>query len=251
MPGPEETLYERNQRFNRLVAWLHDLRFRHVTASIAALAAQHSGVRLRILDVGCAHAKLFSTLNARFAIDYLGVEKDGNSVAAARARYGELSNFHIHHGSALEASHLLQGADVILALETLEHIPENQVVRLVEAIAAARPKLFLCSVPVEIGPAIWLKNVGSLLSGYMRHQEYSWRETFWAGLYRLDKLPPHSVYHKGFDWRWLAQTIRHNLKIVQLKKLPLGFLPAALAFSVFFVATPRHHAPKHHTQVPQ
>jgi hypothetical protein len=37
-------------------------------------------------------------------------------------------------------------------------------------------------VPVEIGASIRLKNIGSALCGYGRHEEYTWAETFWAGL---------------------------------------------------------------------
>jgi hypothetical protein len=139
---------------------------------------------------------------------------------------------------AVTALPRISNVDVIVALETLEHIPEHNVVRIVEAIAAARPKYFLSSVPIEIGPAIWLKNVGSWLTRYSRYKEYRWRETFWSGLYQLDKLPPHCGGHAGFDWRWLAQTIRHNMKIVEHRTLPFG-VPAPFAFSMFFVAAPR------------
>ncbi len=143
------------------------------------------------------------------------------------------------HGAAEEQPDLLHGADIIVALETLEHIPEPTVVRLIELVAAAHPQLFVSSVPVEIGPAVWLKNVGSLLTGYSRHRDYRWSETFWAGLYQLDRLPPHHLDHRGFDWRWLEQTIRHNMRIVETRRFPFQWLPAALSFSVFFVAEPR------------
>jgi hypothetical protein len=143
------------------------------------------------------------------------------------------------HDSAKNAFSDFEHADIIVALETFEHVPEHDAVRIIEAIAAAKPKIFVCSVPVEIGPAIWLKNVGSFITGYMRHREYRWSETFWAGLYQLDKLPAHGVGHKGFDWRWLAQTIRHNMKIKEIRRFPFNMLPAAVAFSVFMVAEPR------------
>ena len=80
------------------------------------------------------------------------------------------------------------------------------------------------------------EDVGSLASGYSRHKEYTWRETFWAGLYCLDRLPPHGTGHKGFDWRWLAQTLRKSFKIVHVHKLPSDVFPTALSTSVFFVA---------------
>lgn len=237
-----ESEYERNQRFNALVAWLHSLRYRRILRLFADLA-QTTGARpLRVVEIGCGHGKLFAVLNPRFAIDYTGIELEADYVAAARRRYGAAPNFTLLHASATEVPEHFAGADVIVALETFEHIPEDAVVRLIETIAAARPRLLVCSVPVEIGPAIWLKNLGSLLTGYVRHREYSWRETFWAGLYQLDRLPPHGTGHKGFDWRWLAQTIRHNLQIKRLYRLPISLLPAPFAFSVFMVATPREQA---------
>jgi len=235
----DDNEYERNQRYNALVAWLHSLRYRRIVRLFAGLAAAAGERPLRVVEIGCGHGKLFAVLNQRFAIDYTGIELEADYVAAAHRRYGDAPNFTLLHASATRVPECFAGADVIVALETFEHIPEHEVVRVIEAIAAARPRLLVCSVPVEIGPAIWLKNLGSLLTGYVRHREYSWTETFWAGLYQLDRLPPHGTGHKGFDWRWLAQTIRHNLQILRLYRLPVPVLPAAFAFSLFFVAAPR------------
>jgi hypothetical protein len=235
----EETEYEKNQRFNPLVSWLHSFRYKNILALVTALAQKSEGKRLRVVEIGCATAKLFSILNERFEIDYTGIDIDTDFVEIARSRYAHNPNFRLVHGSAENSLADLKNADIVVALETFEHIPEHHVVRIVEAVAASRPGLFVCSVPVEIGPAVWLKNVGSLVSGYMRHKEYRWVETFWAGLYQLDRLPPHGTGHKGFDWRWLAQTVRHNMKIIRIHHLPFGFLPAAFVFSVFVVAEPR------------
>jgi len=237
--SPLETEYERNQRFNFLVSWLHTFRYRNILALFEAIAREIGSRPIKVIEIGCAHAKLYSVLNERFAIDYTGIEIEPRFVEAARARYGHNPNFRLIDDSAVHAFGNLNSADIVVALETLEHIPEHDVVRLVEAVAAAKPGLFVCSVPVEIGPSIWLKNFGSLVTGYIRHREYRWSETFWAGLYQLDKLPPHGTLHKGFDWRWLAQTIRHNMRIREIRKFPFRMLPAAVAFSVFMVAEPR------------
>jgi hypothetical protein len=123
-----------------------------------------------------------------------------------------------------------------MSLETLEHIPEHIVVRLIEHIAAANPKYFVCSVPNEVGPIVWIKNVGSLLMGYYRHKEYKWSETLYAGFYQLDKVETHGTGHKGFDWRWLAQTIRHNRKITQTLSSPFRWLPKTFSVSVIFIS---------------
>lgn len=225
------TDYERTLDFNPMTRWLHGFRYRHADSAIASLA---SNGPLRIVDIGCAHAQLFERASSIQPIDYTGIEVRDEFVIAARARYGAHPNFRILHEDAVTALARVH-ADLVVALETLEHIPEHDVVRIIEQVAAMRPKRFIASVPVEVGPSIWAKNVGSFLSGYVRHHEYSWRETWWAGLGALDRLPPHGTGHKGFDWRWLAQTIRHNMQIVNLKRTPVPWLPA----SVFIVAVPR------------
>ncbi len=234
-----ETEYEKNQRFNVLVSWLHSYRYKNILKVFEELLVSNNGNPIRVVEIGCAHAKLYSLLNDKFKIDYIGIEPNAVFVKAAEERYQSQPNFKIIHDAAEKQLNKIADVDIVVALETFEHIPEHIVVRIVEEIAKIQPKLFVCSVPVEIGPAIWFKNLGSLATGYMRHTEYTWKETFWAGLGKLDKLPPHGTGHKGFDWRWLAQTIRHNMRIVETRKFPFGFLPTGLSTSVFFIAEPR------------
>ena len=234
-----ETEYERNQKFNALVSWLHSYRYKNILKVFEELSASNNGNPIKVVEIGCAHAKLYSLLNDRFKIDYIGIEPHDEFVKAAEERYKSKSNFQIIHDNAEKQLNKINDVDIVVALETFEHIPENIVVRIVEEISRIKPKLFVCSVPVEIGPAIWLKNLGSLATGYMRHTEYTWKETFWAGFGKLDKLPPHGTGHKGFDWRWLAQTIRHNMMIKEIRRFPFSLLPAGLSTSVFFIAEPR------------
>jgi hypothetical protein len=234
-----ETMYEKNQKFNRVVSWLHSYRYKNIINVFESFLHDHGDNKIKVVDIGCAHAKLFSVLNDRFNVDYIGIEPYEVFAAAAEKRYQNKPNFIIIQDSVEKHIECLDNADVIVALETMEHITERKVVRIIEKISEIKPKIFVCSVPVEIGPAIWLKNIGSWMTGYLRHKEYTWSETFWAGLGQLDKLPPHEIGHKGFDWRWLAQTIRHNMEIVETRKFPLGFLPASFSTSVFFITIPR------------
>jgi hypothetical protein len=103
--------------------------------------------------------------------------------------------------------------------------------KLAELMAQARP----------VGGAVGdtAKNVGSALMGYKRHKSYPWADTFWAGLYMLDHLPPHRTGHRGFDWRWLAQGIRHFMRIREIRKNPFQWVPNMFAFSVMMIAEPR------------
>lgn len=236
-----ETEYESHLTYNPLISYIHSLRYKHIIDIFEELESDLHGSDIRVLEMGCASGKLFGILDKRFSIRYTGVDKRKDRVDVANKRYLNNSNFFVIHDSVTnkEVFQQIERPDIVVALEILEHIPEHDVVRLVENIAEISPKLFVCSVPVEVGPIVWIKNIGSVLMRYDRHKKYSWNQTFWAGLYQLDKLPPHGTGHKGFDWRWLAQTIRHNMKIREIRKFPIQFLPASLSNSVFIVGVPR------------
>ena len=95
---------------------------------------------------------------------------------------------------------------------------------------------------VELGPVIWFRTVRSVLIRYKRTERFDWfalKQTFWAGLYQVNRLPLHDVGHAGFDWRWPGQTIRHNMRIRRIRTPPLGFLPAGFTTNVMFPAEPR------------
>jgi len=185
-----EIEYEKTQNFNRLVAWLHSYRYNNILNIFDELSALDEAKTIHVIDIGCAHGKLFSVLKDKYKISYIGIELNSEFVKVAEERYKEYSNFKIIQGAAENYISKIKKVDIVVALETLEHIPEHTVIRIIEEIAKSNPRYFVSSVPVEIGPAIWFKNIGSLMAGYMRHNEYSWKETFWAGLGNLDKLPP-------------------------------------------------------------
>ena len=74
--------------------------------------------------------------------------------------------------------------------------------------------------------------------GYSRYKEYTWRETICASLYKLDNVRKHTLGHRGFDWRWLAQVLRTNVKIVSTVKSPFQLIPSFLAPSIGFICIP-------------
>lgn len=94
---------------------------------------------------------------------------------------------------------------------------------------------FICSVPIETGPPVALKNIGSLVCGYRRHIEYSFADTWWAMLDRFDKVRAHDGGHRGFDWRQLSSMLSIYYPQKRISLLPFSQLPAWLNTSAFFV----------------
>lgn len=230
--------YERVQNFNAITRFLHSVRYRKLLEVASQLQPRH-GDKLKVVDIGSGPCKAYSVLSSALNIDYHAIELDNEFAEVAQQRYGARDNFRLSHGSIMDHLDSIDGADLVIALESLEHIPENLVVRVVEAIGASEFQRLYVTVPNEVGPAIAIKNVGSLLMGYQRHREYNWGETFRAAAYDLDRVGLHDTGHKGFDWRWLAQTIRHNCEILEIFTSPMKGVPRSMSPSIGYVARKR------------
>lgn len=239
MGKASETVYETNQNRNPLTRFLHSTRYRELRRHMDALAAEIQDRPIRVLDIGCGPASAVGTLLAGYEVEYVGIDYDPIFIRAAREKFGHRDDCKFILGDASDRAHYIdQTADIVIALEALEHIPANRVVDIVEYVCTVvRPQVFLVTVPVEVGPAVWIKNWGSALMGYDRRSGNVW-ETFWAGLYQLDRVPPHNGSHQGFDWRWLAQTMRVNAPLKTVKSLPFGFLPRWCAPNVALISYP-------------
>lgn len=227
-------LYEKKQRRNRITRFLHS--FRHII--LCNFIESNFDYPARILDIGCGPGQAFRSLkeSQEFPVDYFGVDVRTDFIETANHRYQQ-SGGRFAVGDVTKPDFDFKGYDVIVALETFEHIPENKLVRVIERIAAARPKYLICSVPVEIGPSVAIKNTGSWVMGYRRNSG-SIKQTFWASLYQLNRLPRHNTAHLGFNWIWLEQTLRHNMEILETRALPYSWIPKWLAPTVMFTCRP-------------
>ena len=227
-------LYEQKQTFNFVTSFLHATRYKNLKKIISR--ASKTKDHLKIVDIGCGPGKAYgiiSELGVNF--EYLGIDPHEKFCAVASQRYDEFDNFKVVCDTIENQFQIFNDADVIIGLETFEHIPEHIVVRTIERISKAHFMYLYITVPNEVGPALFIKNIGSALMGYSRYKQYTWRETFFASICHLDKLPRHTTEHIGFDWRWLAQTIRQNVRIIEITKNPSKLIPRSWSPSIGFI----------------
>ena len=227
--------YERSQNFNFITKLLHQTRYRNLNKLITQASIEKNG-KLKIVDVGCGRASSYKNIKQLgITFDYIGIELKKEFYDSANDSFKQYENFKIICDSIENHFDKFADADVIIGLESFEHIPESLVVRTIEAISKVSFMYLYITVPNEVGPAILIKNIGSALMGYKRYKEYEWRETFFASIYELDKVRRHDRGHRGFDWRWLAQTLRQNTTILKKTSSPANFIPKFISPSIGFI----------------
>jgi hypothetical protein len=231
-----ETRYERRLNYNWVTRFLHNVRYRYLEEVVRNFKT--SKEQIRIVDIGSGTCKAFSILNKVRSIDYVGIELRRKMCREAQSRYGDFTNFQIINGSVFEQVELFADADIVIALEVLEHIYEHEAEALIREIGSSDVATFFCTVPNEVGPGLALKNIGSALIGYSRHREYSWRDTYLASTYQLHRMDPHATKHKGFDWRRLERSLRSAMIIDRIITSPYGFMPTIFSPTVGFVCRP-------------
>ena len=169
--------YEEMQEFNLVTRFLHNTRYKNLINLVRRIESE-SDKTIRILDIGCGSCKAYNVIkNFVKDFDYTGIEISKEYCHFAERRYSENSNFHLINSPVNKCLKMIEEFDLIIGLESFEHIPERQVVRVIESIAKSNFKYLYITVPNEIGPALFIKNTGSFLMGYSRHKEYTIKET--------------------------------------------------------------------------
>lgn len=189
--------------------WLHEMRFRW-------LNKETSGMSGSVFELGCFDARSITYLG--FSPErYLGLDAGWEGgLDSAIAQY---PNFEFRRSDTL-----VQPAgtfDLAIAMETLEHLPREQLPNYVDVLSRTAPVL-LVTVPVEIGPVFLIKRiVKAFLPG--RKQYYSVRELIFTTLGFTTRV--EQVDHKGFDYRHIRNLLRSCYGNVKVEGLPFKKLP--------------------------
>lgn len=171
-----------------------------------------------VLDVGCGDGGLLTVLKEEMAVQGMGIDVDPASVAAVRERGFAAEVVDISHAEALAA---LPQADVAIAFELLEHLPNTEQVLMALVKKTAQGVIF--SVPnsgyfsyrlrLLFGkmPAQWVAHPAEHLRFWTRADMRFWlaslglivrKEVFYEGVPGLNRLWP-SLFGKGMIY-WVS-----------------------------------------------
>lgn len=229
-PGYNERLFSGNLRGR-----LHTARFDWLRSTIARLGLAPRSV----LELGCYDGRAVSFL-PHMPKRYIGFDAGWeNALQLAAQRWA--GQPHLEFRQCRKAGQMnLAGEkfDLAIALETLEHIPPQDLEPYLETVAASlNPDgAFLVSVPNEIGPVFAIKHL--LKVAFIGSPDpYFPREFLFQALGLVGKVERRE--HKGFSYRCLVRTLRKYFSIEKTEGIPFTFLPPCLSFGVGIVCRPK------------
>jgi SAM-dependent methyltransferase len=181
-------------------------------------------------------------------------------VEGARERFGALEGLRFIHTDEVAA---LPDArfGVVTCMEVLEHCPSDAAERVIGELRrlVARDGVVIVSVPVETGPALLVKTAARAaaglrgVSGYQQRERYTpdelARMVFAGATTRIDRpvyetrfadgAPNRYHGHKGFNWRLLAERLRQDFELRDVRFSPLNPLGGLLNSQVWMTCAPR------------
>jgi 2-polyprenyl-3-methyl-5-hydroxy-6-metoxy-1,4-benzoquinol methylase len=208
---------------------LHQARFIWIHKKLLELGCP----RDRVIELGCFDGKVLDFLPGKPRY-YVGYDADWeDALTLARERWKEYPNYHFRYCVTPEEMVLGEDRfDIAIAMETLEHIPDETVARYLAKLAEVTDQYILITAPNEKGVVFFFKYLVKLLFGEV--EKHSLAEFVNATLGRMDRIK--RGHHKGFDYDRLARLVAEHFDVVEVSALPFAALPTALSFTVGIVA---------------
>lgn len=188
------------------------------------------------LELGCFDGRSLSHL-PREPEFYTGVDADWEGgLSAARRRFRGMDSYTFHESRSLESLPGLETpATLALCLETIEHLPPDDVLGYLDYLQENCRGHLLVTVPVELGPAFLAKYTYKAVKGHA--EEYTATEILNATIGRTGAVKRNE--HKGFDYRSVIREVQQRFELIGAENISSRLLPRWLGIGVGIVACTR------------
>ena len=205
--------------------YFHNARFKWLYFSLKKLKITKGS----FLEIGCNDGRTLQFLPFE-PIKYVGYDADWEGgLNDSIEKYKNTNNHFIKSVEPTSFNPKQEVFDYTLAMETIEHLPLEDVDLYLKKLSAATRYYGFYSVPNEKGVVFFFKHYLKKIfktSG----EQYSLKEVWYALTGNLDKIVRKE--HKGFDYDVLIKQLAVYFEVVEVKGIPFGFLPPSLNFTV-------------------
>ena len=229
---------------SRLIAWSHRRRL----ATARCLVTPHAGKRL--LDYGCGDGTFLAQVSSMFP-DAVGADVDEQQIEDCRQRLAQLHEIQFVTVNQLREASYAGSFDLICCMEVLEHCLDAEADNLLidlDRLLAPQGSIII-SVPIEIGPALFAKELFRALAGWRKLGDYQYRDSYrlsemlrmiGAGsataisrpVYPFGAGSAHS--HKGFNWRSFHHRISRVFAVREVRFSPFSGFAGWFSSQVWF-----------------
>jgi len=228
----EHSYNERLFRNKGLISKVHFSRYYWLKEKVGKYCPDANAV----IELGCYDGKALDFLPKKPSA-YCGYDANWeDSLAIAEKKWQREKNFHfIFCDNPQQLNPNGDTFDISICMETLEHVPGMEQ-GYISRLAAATKKYAFITVPNEKGIIFVLKHLSKKILNKPESDRYTFKEFFNAFLGRMDKVKRSEICsHKGFDYDQLLKTLSLYFDIIEVKGMPLKFLPASLNYTIGIV----------------
>jgi len=252
----EQGHYARKQLFskNAIVAWSHRRRFA-LARELAAVAAGGA-----LLDYGCGDGTFIALAHDLFR-ESTGTDVDVEQLRDCGRRLSAVPDVRFASLDQLRHPDCDGRYDAVVCMEVLEHCPSDLQPHVLADLArfVRSHGVVIISVPIEIGPALAVKQAVRAAAAATGLAEYDSRERYRISEFMrmllardTSQIERHATItinahgdsvryhgHKGFNWRMLARVIESTFVIERRLYSPVPFTGPWLNSQVWFVCRKR------------
>jgi 2-polyprenyl-3-methyl-5-hydroxy-6-metoxy-1,4-benzoquinol methylase len=208
---------------------LHHARFYWLNAMVKKMFDRPATV----LELGCYDAKTIAFL-PHAPLKYAGFDANwekGLDLARKNHQNHAYQFFECHNPADMDVKG--ETYDLVVCMETLEHLPDEMLDGYLERLKAASKGLMFITVPNEVGLVFLGKFLVKLLVYREKiNPQYGFSDVINQTLGRMEKVVHDD--HKGFDYRTLWRRLSNDWQVT-LTAIPFSWLPYSLGFSVGMV----------------
>lgn len=188
---------------------------------------------INVLELGCHDARSLIFL-PHPPLKYLGLDADWEGgLKRAKKIYDDIEQYDFIKIKKLkDLNKVKESFDIVICLETLEHLPHDELNEYLLKLSFLMKNYLFISVPNEIG-IIFLLKFFFKKCFKMQPDNYSFMEIINQFIGRVKKVNRNN--HKGFSWLELIKILKKYFHIISLEGIPFTYLPKSLNFGIGIV----------------